>query len=259
MIIFDDKDTNNTVLTTYLSLWCDKRKALGITKDTVESSPKKAEYADWQGQFGTQAEMFKTEMKDRIKKMYDPLTSNASKNAGSTSDIVRILKQMEPGVLIDTAYSNGNPGLVFNVEALLKEESEAFSKFLIKIRSMESMGGKIKSDIIYDGTLIKIAYYFPYAGFSVITSLADELISYNRDRDSYSSIAKEEYEKHLESRSLTDSKSCIEHCNEYRLPNSVFFRLIKELLKQILLRMSQCSYIFLVIRVCSLKLSKRII
>lgn len=213
MLVFDDSDLSHSAITTYLSLWSDKRKALGITKDNIDASQKKNEYEDWQGQFGTQAEAFKSDIKNRIEKKYAPLTGKSSKDAGSTSDIIRILKQLEPGILIDTTYNNGNPGLIFDVEEVLKEDRESFAKFLIKLKSIESLGAKVQSDIIYNGTQIMIAYYFPYPGFSVITSIAEDLITYNKNISSYSYIAKEEYEKHLESNMKTydmDVKSIIQ-------------------------------------------------
>lgn len=195
MLVFDDTNIDHSVITTYLSLWCDKRRTLGIAKD----NSKRDEYLEWQGQFGTQAESFKTEIMNRIDKKYASYVNNASPKAGSTTSIVHVLRKLEPGILIDTAYNNGNPGLVFDADKILNEESENFAEFLIKMKSIMASGGNILTDVIYDGSQIKIAYFFPYAAFSVITSFADDLISYNKERDTYSSIAKEEYEKKLDS------------------------------------------------------------
>ena len=195
MLVFNDDDMDHSVIITYLSLWCDKRRTLGINKE----NPKRDEYIDWQGQFGSQAEAFKTEMKSRIDKKYGPYLKNAPKTAGSSSSFVQTLKKQEPGYLIDTVYSNGFPGLVFNADKLLADESEAFADFLIMLRYMESLGAEITKDIIYDGNMVKIIYIFPYPEFSVICNLADELIAYNKDKDSYSALAKEEFEKHFQS------------------------------------------------------------
>ena len=210
MLVFNDEDMSHSVITTYLSLWCDKRRTLGINKD----NPKKDEYTEWQGQFGSQAESFKAEMKARIDKMYKPYLDSAPKTAGSGSSLIQTIKKQEPGYLIDTVYKNGLPGLVFNADKLLAEESEAFADFLIMLRYMKSLGAEITKDIIYDGNMVKIVYIFPYPEFATICNFADELIAYNKDKDSYSTLAKEEFEKHFDASIKTydlDIKSVIQH------------------------------------------------
>ena len=79
---------------------------------------------------------------------------------------------------------------------------------------MESLGAEITKDIIYDGNMVKIIYIFPYPEFSAICNFADELIAYNKDKDSYSTLAKEEFEKHFEASIKTydlDIKNVIQH------------------------------------------------
>ena len=101
-------------------------------------------------------------------------------------------------MLIDTTYTGGIPGLVFDAEELLKGKDESFSQLFSKFRVLDTSGSPITADIVYDGSQIKVVYRFPCSEFSVIANLADEIITYNRDKDTYSSIAREEYEKHME-------------------------------------------------------------
>ena len=56
----------------------------------------------------------------------------------------------------------------------------------------------VYSAIEYSGSAIKIVYYIPINSFNVVTSMVDDWRNYSLKKDSYSVLAKEEFEHRFE-------------------------------------------------------------
>ena len=60
------------------------------------------------------------------------------------------------------------------------------------------MGSGLSSSYSGTGFILKITYFIPIGGFNMITKMVDAWINYTRKRNSYSVLAKKEFEKQFE-------------------------------------------------------------
>ena len=102
--------------------------------------------------------------------------------------------------LTDVSPARTSYGFVFNAEQLLKPDntSESFARFLYELENFKKMGFECYSVIEYTGFILKITYFIPIGGFNMITKMVDAWINYTRKRNSYSVLAKKEFEKQFE-------------------------------------------------------------
>ena len=107
-------------------------------------------------------------------------------------------------------------GFVFDAEQLTKPGniSEAFAKFLYEFYYFRKQDYKCYSSILYTGSVLKIAYFITAGGFDMVTKMVDQWINYNQKKDTYSALARKEFEKQFEDDLKFYSKATIKEITE---------------------------------------------
>lgn len=207
VLVFDDMEKDNSVINTYLNFWYDKKQAFALEGG---SEARIKEYMSWRGRFGSNEKAFEEGIIQKLEAAYkeevEQLTKAKAKHCVTTSDLTRLLCRISPDVLLGTTaksipYSkNMSYGFVFDVAKLLKSDSYSkdFALFLYDLNYFKKLGCKWHSAIEYTGSELKIVYYIPINSFNVVTSMVDDWLSFAQKRDSYSVLAKEEFEHRFE-------------------------------------------------------------
>ena len=211
VIVIDNEDSRNSVLNTYLNYWYDKKQVFSLDKHSDAKDPRVIDYRSWRGRFGSNEFLFENEVLQNISDAYqtelDKLTKSKTKHCETISDLVRLVCSISPDLLIgtdDEITDLQNPiksyGFVFDAEQLTKSGnvSEAFAKFLYEFYYFRKQNYKCYSSIQYTGSILKLTYFITAGGFNMVTEMVDKWINYNQKKDSYSALAKKEFEKQFE-------------------------------------------------------------
>ena len=207
VLVFDNADKNNSVINTYLNFWYDKRQAFALESG---SDTRLKEYMSWRGRFGSNEKAFEEGIIQKLEAAYkaevEKLTKAKAKHCVTTSDLTRLLCKISPDVILETTTKrnphsrNVSYGFVFDAAKLLKADSYSkdFALFLYELSYFKKLGCNWHSAIEYSGSAIKIVYYIPINSFNVVTSMVDDWRNYSLKKDSYSVLAKEEFEHRFE-------------------------------------------------------------
>lgn len=211
ILVFDNDDSRNSVINTYLNYWYDKKQVFSLDKYADDKDPRVKEYRSWRGRFKSNEATFENGIGQSIAEAYKSevvkLTKAKAKHCDTVSELIRLMCDISPYLLIDTTsqLTDVSPartsyGFVFNAEQLLKPDntSESFARFLYELENFKKMGFECYSSIEYTGFILKITYFIPIGGFNMITKMVDAWINYTRKRNSYSVLAKKEFEKQFE-------------------------------------------------------------
>ena len=211
VLVIDNEDRRNSVLNTYLNYWYDKRQVYSLDKYSDAKDPRVIDYRSWRGRFGSNEVLFENEVLRNIGDAYkaelDKLSKGKAKHCETISDLVRLVCSISPDILIGTDEELNdilNPiksyGFVFDAEQLTKpgNVSEAFAKFLYEFYYFRKQNYKCYSSIQYTGSVLKLTYFITAGGFNMVTEMVDKWINYNQKKDSYSALARKEFEKQFE-------------------------------------------------------------
>lgn len=179
-----------------------------MDKYSDTKDPRVIDYKSWRGRFGSNEADFENSIRENIIAAYkDEVTKLAkakTKPCKKIANLIRLLSRISPDLLIGTEEELQdilNPvtsyGFVFDAEKLLNAESlsKEFAFFLYEIDHIKSLDCKCYSTIDYSGTGLKITIFISIGGFNMVTDMINDWISYCRKSDSYSVLAKKEYEK----------------------------------------------------------------
>ncbi|MCR5201376.1 MAG: helix-turn-helix domain-containing protein [Saccharofermentans sp.] len=211
VLVIDNEDKRNSVLNTYLNYWYDKKQVFSLDKYSLAKDPNVIDYRKWRGRFGSNEAAFEAEVLQNIDDAYKAkvtkLSKAKTKQCETISDLVRLLCNISPDLLIGTDEEMNdilNPvrsyGFVFDAEQLIKPSntSEAFARFLYEFDNFKKQGYKCYTAILYTGSILKIVYFITSNGFIMVTEMIDKWINYNQKKGSYSSLARKEFEKQFE-------------------------------------------------------------
>lgn len=164
------------------------------------------EYASWRGRFVSNESNFEASIIDKIyfayKEDVDKLTKAKATHCVTTSDLTRLLCKLCPDLVLGTTTDKDintgvvSQGIVFDAGKLQKQEyySKDFAQFLYELSYFEKLGCKCSVAIEYTGSVIKIIYYIPITSFSVVTDALSDWLNYTRNIDSYSELARDDFE-----------------------------------------------------------------
>ena len=211
VIVIDNEDSRNSVLNTYLNYWYDKKQVFSLDKYSDAKDPRVIDYRSWRGRFGSNETAFEVEVLQSITDAYKDelakLSKAKTKHCETITDLIRVVCSISPALLIDTDEELNdilNPvrsyGFVFDAEQLTKpgNTSEAFARFLYEFDNFKKLDYKCYTTIQYTGSVLKIAYFITAGGFDMVTKMVDQWINYNQKKDSYSALARKEFEKQFE-------------------------------------------------------------
>ena len=211
VIVIDNEDSRNSVLNTYLNYWYDKKQVFSLDKYSDAKDPRVIDYRSWRGRFGSNEAAFETEVLQNINDAYKAevtkLSKGKAKHCETISDLVRVICNISPDILIGTDEELNdilNPvrsyGFVFDAEQLIKpgNTSEAFARFLYEFDNFKKQDYKCYTAIQYTGSVLKIAYFITAGGLKMVTEMVDKWINYNQKKDTYSALARKEFEKQFE-------------------------------------------------------------
>ena len=211
VLVVDNEDSRNSVLNTYLNYWYDKKQVFSLDKYSDAKDPRVIDYRSWRGRFGSNEAAFEAEVLQNIDDTYKSevakLSKAKTKHCETISDLVRVICNISPDILIGTDEEMNdvlNPvksyGFVFDAEQLTKpgNVSEAFARFLYELDCFKKLDYKCYTAIQYTGSVLKIVYFITAGGFNMVTEMIGKWINYNQKRDSYSALARKEFEKQFE-------------------------------------------------------------
>lgn len=208
VLVIDNEDSRNSVLNTYLNYWYDKKQVYSLDKYSDAKDPRVIDYRSWRGRFGSNEADFENSIRENIIVAYKDevakLAKAKTKPCKTIADLIRLLSSISTDLLIGTEKELQNIlnpitsyGFVFDAEKLLNAESlsKEFALFLYEIDHIKSLDCKCYSTINYSGTGLKITFFISIGGFNMVTDMINDWINYCKKSDSYSVLAKKEYEK----------------------------------------------------------------
>ena len=178
---FDDNNPSIQTLITYLNLWYNKKKQLGLAQDDS--------YRLMKSRFITETQQYLHSKESEIENYYAEEVQAVRLAKGSirnTTEIVNSLRVMiESGMSVQPTLS-GN-GFVFVINELLNPKNaaskNAFAEFLFAVEYLKSISKQLENEIFTDvqitGNTFTIAYYFPVEEvFSVIKLNVESIIKH---------------------------------------------------------------------------------
>ncbi len=205
-IVFDNDDIRNTILNTYLNYWYDKRQVFSLDKYSDNKDPRVIEYKSWRGRFSSNETDFEKSILQNLKDIYADerakLTKAKTKHCETVADLIRAFCKVAPDLLIDAAEASatGIYGFVFNADKLLDPDaySSDFAYLLYEMDHFLGLGATGFPSIEYTGSALLIRFYASMGGMNIVCNMVNDWLNYNRKKDSYSSLAKKEFEKKFE-------------------------------------------------------------
>lgn len=205
-IVFDNDDIRNTILNTYLNYWYDKRQVFSLDKYSDNKDPRVIEYKSWRGRFSSNETDFEKSILQNLKEIYADerakLAKVKTKHCETVADLIRAFCKVAPEFLIDSAETTptGIYGFVFNADKLLDPDaySSDFAYLLYEMDYFFSLGVTGFPTIEYTGSALLIRFYTSMGGINIVSNMVNDWLNYNRKKDSYSSLAKKEFEKKFE-------------------------------------------------------------
>lgn len=207
VLVIDDETDCNSVLSTYLNYWYDKRQVFALDKITDFRDPRLKEYKNWRGRFITNEITFENSILQNIADTYrnevEQLSKTKTKHCETISDLIRLICKISPDILlgkrteppIDNIY-----GFVFNAEKLLNPESYSseFAAFIYEMKYLEKLGCSTLPVVFYTGSVLKIDYSIQLGGFNIVTDMVEEWLNFTRKSNTLSVLAKKEFERKFE-------------------------------------------------------------
>jgi transcriptional regulator with XRE-family HTH domain len=202
-IIIDDDDMRNNILNTYLNYWYDKRQVFSLDKYSDNKDPRVIEYKSWRGRFSSHETDFENSILQNIRELYDEelkrLAKAKTKHCETVSDLIKIFCKIPPELLLDVVEVTdaGIYGFIFNADKLLDSDSFSsdFAYLLYEKDHFYNLGISGFPEIKYTGSTLKITYYTRMGGMHTVCDMVNDWLNYTRKKDSYSVLARKEYEK----------------------------------------------------------------
>lgn len=209
VIVVDDKASCNSVLNTYLNYWYDKKQVFSLDKHVYYKDPRLIEYRSWRGRFLSNEIGFENGIILNIQNTYkdeiEKLAKAKTKHCKTIPDLIRLICKIPPDILLgisDEPPIDNIYGLVFNAEKLLNPESfsSEFAAYKYELEYLNKLGCSSIPQIEYSGSVLKVTYFIQFPGFGVVNAMVKEWLNFARKSESYSPLAKIEFEKNFESR-----------------------------------------------------------
>ena len=212
VIVVDDKAACNSVLNTYLNYWYDKKQVFSVDKHAYYKDPRLIEYRSWRGRFLSNEISFEKSILLNIQNTYkdeiEKLAKAKTKHCETISDLIRLVCKISPDILLGISEEppiNNVYGLVFNAEKLLNPDSYSseFAAYKYELDYLDKLGCSCIPQIEYSGSVLKVTYFIQFPGFGAVNVMVKEWLNFARKSESYSSLAKREFEKNFENKLQT--------------------------------------------------------
>ena len=204
-IIIDNEDSRNTTLNTYLNFWYDKRQVFSLDKYTDNRDPRVIEYKSWRGRFSSHEHDFETSIILNVRDNYsvelERLAKAKTKHCKTLSDFIRLVCNISPDILLDVVDDAfGIYGFVFDANKLMDQNSisSEFACFLYELDYLAKQDIMILPTIEYTGADLKIAYFMQFGGLNIVYKMVTSWLNYTKKKDTYSVLAKKEFENKFE-------------------------------------------------------------
>lgn len=221
-IIIDDEDTRNNILNTYLNYWYDKRQVFSLDRYYDNKDPRVIEYKSWRGRFSSNETDFEKDILQNIREVYDDelgrLSKAKTKHCETITDIINMLCKIPTELLLDIVEvsETGIYGFIFDADKLLDPDafSADFAYLLYEKDHFLNLGIAGFPEIKYTGSALKITYYTRFGGMHIVYKMVNDWLNYIRKKDSYSVLAKKEFEKAFDEDLKFYSGATIKEMNE---------------------------------------------
>lgn len=208
-IVFNDKASCNSVLNTYLNYWYDKKQVFSLDEYVDQKDPRLIEYRSWRGRFKSNEVDFENGIILNIYNTYEDevekLTKAKTKHCKTLPDLIRLICKIPPDTLLDICDDptvGSVYGLVFNAERLLNPDSFSteFASYLYELDYLKKLGCNSLPQIEYSGSVLKVTFFIQFPAFNIVIDMVKEWLNFARKSDSYSVLAKKDFEKKFESK-----------------------------------------------------------
>jgi len=191
---------------TNLNYWYDKRQVFSLDKYSDNKDPRVIEYKSWRGRFSSHETNFENSILQNIRELYDEelkrLAKAKTKHCETVSDLIKIFCKIPPELLLDVVEVTdaGIYGFIFDADKLLDSDSFSsdFAYLLYEKDHFYNLGISGFPEIKYTGSTLKITYYTRMGGMHTVCDMVNDWLNYTRKKDSYSVLARKEYEKKFE-------------------------------------------------------------
>lgn len=204
-IVFDNDDIRNAILNTYLNYWYDKKQVFSLDKYSDAKDPRVIEYKSWRGRFSSHETEFEKGILRNIRDNYNAelkkLTKAKTKHCDTVSDLIKMFSKVSPEILLDVFEATpGIYGFVFDADRLLDSaaSSSELAYLLYEMDHFNKLGITGFPEIIYTGSKLKIIYYTRMGGINIVCNMVNDWLKYTLKKDSYSVLARKEFEKKFE-------------------------------------------------------------